>query len=177
MVSKGCGASVREHVVGYRIAVEGKGLCFSAAHFAALPVGYEPLHGHNYAVGVEVEGALEATGWVLDFSVVRDAAAAICQELDHRFILPGGSPKLRVDWMGEEVAISWDGGRYVMPRQDVVVLPIDNSTAERLAEWFVGRLEEALLRVGAANLTRIAVRVEEAPGQAAWYARDVESAP
>jgi hypothetical protein len=42
-------------------------------------------------------------------------------------------------------------------------------TAERLAEWFAGRLAEELRAAGATNVTAITVGVEEAPGQAAWY--------
>jgi 6-pyruvoyltetrahydropterin/6-carboxytetrahydropterin synthase len=65
-----------------------------------------------------------------------------------------------------------------LPKADVVALPIDNSTAERLAEWFAGRLGEELgaslsgrQAAGATNVTAITVGVEEAPGQAAWYRR------
>ena len=48
-------------------------------------------------------------------------------------------------------------------------LNIDNSTAERLAEYLAARLANALRSRGAANLTSVAVTVEEAPGQSASY--------
>jgi 6-pyruvoyltetrahydropterin/6-carboxytetrahydropterin synthase len=57
---------------------------------------------------------------------------------------------------------------YVFPKADVIALPIDNTTAERLAEWLVGRLKDDLAAKGATNLTSITVGVEEAPGQAGW---------
>ena len=46
-------------------------------------------------------------------------------------------------------------------------LPIDNTTAERLAEWFAVRLRDDLRARGASNLVTISVEVEEAPGQSA----------
>jgi 6-pyruvoyltetrahydropterin/6-carboxytetrahydropterin synthase len=57
---------------------------------------------------------------------------------------------------------------YVFPKADVIALPIDNTTAERLAEWLVGRLKDDLAAKGATNLTSITVGVEEAAGQAGW---------
>jgi 6-pyruvoyltetrahydropterin/6-carboxytetrahydropterin synthase len=57
---------------------------------------------------------------------------------------------------------------FVFPKADVLALPIDNTTAERLAEWFIGRLRDDLRARGAANLTSITVGIEEAPGQAGW---------
>jgi 6-pyruvoyltetrahydropterin/6-carboxytetrahydropterin synthase len=51
----------------------------------------------------------------------------------------------------------------------VAVLPIDNSTAERLAEWLAGRLQEEIRQMGASNVRSIAVEVEEAPGQSARF--------
>jgi len=59
----------------------------------------------------------------------------------------------------------------------VVALPIDNSTAERLAEWLCGRLKEELRGAGAGNLTMISVGVEEAPGQAAVHSEGFDRLP
>jgi 6-pyruvoyltetrahydropterin/6-carboxytetrahydropterin synthase len=57
---------------------------------------------------------------------------------------------------------------FVFPKADVLPLPIDNTTAERLAEWFAGRLRDDLRARGASNLTSLTVGMEEAPGQAGW---------
>ena len=66
--------------------------------------------------------------------------------------------------------VRFDDRRYVIPEPDVRALPIDNSTAERLAEWLTVRLADDLRGRGAANLTSVAVTVEEAPGQSASHA-------
>jgi 6-pyruvoyltetrahydropterin/6-carboxytetrahydropterin synthase len=60
-----------------------------------------------------------------------------------------------------------------MPVADVAPLPIDNSTAERLAGWFAGRVTTELAGRGITNIHRVSVGIEEAPGQAGWCTIDV----
>jgi len=157
----------------HRITIEGNTLRFSAAHFTTFGGQCEPLHGHNYAVSVDIEGELTRDSWVFDFTEAKALIAAICKEIDHRFILPLHSPALDVSETATEYEISFDGRRYVMPKQDVAALPIDNSTAERLAESLAARIAGELKGRGASNLTRLTVGVEEAPGQAGWYTMSV----
>jgi len=150
----------------YKISVERNTLRFSAAHFTASHGQAERLHGHNYDLLVEVEGQLSEDAWVIDFGELKRIAEALCQQLDHRFLLPRDNPALTVTDLDDAWQIASPDGRYVIPKSDVCALPLDNSTAERLAEWFCHRLAEALARRG--NITAISVGVEEAPGQAGW---------
>ena len=48
----------------FRVAVTKEDLVFAAAHFITL-AGHrcESLHGHNYRVGVTLEGALDGASW------------------------------------------------------------------------------------------------------------------
>ena len=174
--------------MAWKVRVEGTDLRFSAAHFTTFEGQCEPLHGHNYAVTVEVEGELTEDSWVVDFVKLRKMARRVCDELDHRFLLQRESRVLEIN----EGTNNWKvrfrpGGRpsdqergWALPKDEVVALPIDNSTAERLAEWFAGRMGEELRAslsgrqaAGATNVTAITVGVEEAPGQAAWYRHPV----
>jgi len=150
----------------YKVTVERNTLRFSAAHFTTFGGQAEPLHGHNSEVCVEVEGDLTQDAWVLDFGELKALAAALCRELDHRFLLPRQNPALSIADLGDALEIVFGDRRYVMPKSDVCELPIDNSTAERLAEWFCQRLATALS--SHPHLTSITVGVEEAPGQAGW---------
>jgi 6-pyruvoyltetrahydropterin/6-carboxytetrahydropterin synthase len=163
--------------VTHRITLERNTLRFSAAHFTTFGGECEPLHGHNYAVSVEIEGDLTADSWVFDFVEAKRIVAAICKDLDHRFILPLANTALTVAADDTEYEIAFGERRYVMPKGDVAALPIDNSTAERLAEWLVSRVAAALESLGASNLTRIAVGVEESPGQAGWYELMLSATP
>jgi len=159
----------------YRITLERNTLRFASAHFTTFGGECEPIHGHNYDVFVEIEGELTSDSWVLDFREVKRIIAAICQELDHRFLLPTKSVALKIEERGAEYEITFDDRRYVLPKNDVAPLPIDNSTAERLAEWLNGRIREALSAYGASGITHIIVGVEEAPGQAGWFGSAAEA--
>jgi len=155
--------------VSFRIVLDHQTLRFAAAHFTTSAGECEPLHGHNYALTVEIEGGLTADSWVLDFSEAKSLVRDICGELHHRFLLPLENPALKIAASGAEFEVSFGDRRYVIPRSDVAELPVDNSTAERLAEYIAGRIVDSLRKRGASNVTSIAVGVEEAPGQSGWF--------
>ena len=151
----------------YRVRVERVRLKFSAAHMATFGGQMEPLHGHNYAVGIEVSGALTDDAWVVDFGLLKRLGRTVCDELDHKFLLQRASKVVEIDEGDTYWKLRFAGRGFVFPKSDVLSLPIDNTTAERLAEYFVQRLQVGLRDAGAANITSITVSVEEAPGQAA----------
>lgn len=155
--------------MAHKIRVERNRLRFAAAHFATFAGDCEPLHGHNYDVIVEVEGDLTEDAWVMDFSLLKRVVQEICSELDHKFLLQRQSHILTISEEADAWQVSFRERVYRFPKTDVVALPIDNSTAERLAEWFWQRIWQALQEMGLRNLTRVRVGVEEMPGQAGWY--------
>lgn len=152
----------------YSVRVERNKLKFAAAHMATFEGQCEPLHGHNYAVTIEVTGALTEDAWVIDFSTLKSLGKAICDELDHKFLLQRESAMLEIDEGMSNWKVRFRERGFVFPKSDVLALPIDNTTAERLAEWFAGRVEQGLRERGATNVTSITVGIEEAPGQAGW---------
>lgn len=171
-----CGARM-----AWKILIERGNLGFSAAHFITFEGQCEPLHGHNYGVRVEVVGSLTADSYVLDFVALKTIVRALCKEWDHRFLLPLQSPHLRITeqkdaWELEYQPADGDsqaaGERilYRMPRSAVVALPVDNATAERLAEQLTLRIAEQLHeRQLDGNLTAITVGIEETEMQTAFY--------
>lgn len=155
--------------MSFRIVLERNTLRFAAAHFTTFGGECEPLHGHNYALMIEIDGALTEDSWILDFTAAKALVRAICKELDHKFILPLNNPALSTSESAAEFEIRFGDRRYVVPRADVAALPIDNSTAERLAEWLAGRIAEELRKRAVTNVMSLAVGVEEAPGQSGWF--------
>lgn len=159
--------------VSRSVTVQGVRLRFAAAHMATLGDDLEPLHGHNYIASCRVDGALTDDRWVIDFSVLKRAVREACEELDHRFLLQRDSRLLDIT----EDAAGWTVGfgdrDYRFPASDVVALPIENSTAELLAEWVAGRVLASLAAGEHGNLTRIEVEIEEMPGQSGRYSRDL----
>src|SRR5258708_29753817 len=152
-----------------KVKVEGGYLRFSSAHFITFGGKCERLHGHNYGVLVELEGTLGEDKLVFDFTILKQITREICHRLNHRFLLPMHNPHLELSEQTDAWEIRFGKKRYVFPREDVVALPIDNSTAERLAEYICEELREELATHNIANLHTIMVGVEEAPTQIAYY--------
>ncbi|MEA3376870.1 MAG: 6-pyruvoyl tetrahydropterin synthase family protein [Chloroflexota bacterium] len=154
----------------HRVIVEKGYLSFSAAHFISFMGKCERMHGHNYAVSVELEGGgLTEDAYVFDFVALKRIARGICDALDHRFLLPERSEAFDVRRGEDEWEIRYQDRRYVLPAPDVLSLPVDSITAERLAEHICARLLEALAEHEVSHLTAVTVGVEEAPGQTAYY--------
>lgn len=154
-----------------KVRVEGGNLKFSSAHFITFGGKCERLHGHNYGVLVEIEGTLNSDRLVFDFTIIKRLAREVCQQLNHRFLLPMRNPHLQLTEALEEWEIRFGDKRYVFPCGDVVELPIDNSTAERLAEYICDELYRMLSAYDTSNLYTITVGVEEAPTQMAYYSQ------
>ena len=132
----------------------------------------EPLHGHNYDVIIELEGELTEDRWIWDFGAVKRAARAMTEDLDHKSLLQRNIKHLAIEESEASWTVSFAGRTYVFPRSDVLPLPLENTTAECISEWFAGKLLEALRAQGAHHLTRLTVGIEEMPGQTGWYTLD-----
>jgi 6-pyruvoyltetrahydropterin/6-carboxytetrahydropterin synthase len=156
--------------VPLRVRVEG--IRFAAGHFATFAGGAEPIHGHSYEVAAELEGAVTPDGWVFDFVELKAILRDICDQVDHRFLLQKESTVLEIDRTDTAWKVRTPAGvGYVLPAVDVVALPVDNTTAERLAEWIAGQLWDALTERGAGNVDSAEVEVWEGPGQRAAFRR------
>ncbi|EFH89244.1 6-pyruvoyl trahydropterin synthase family protein [Ktedonobacter racemifer] len=155
--------------IARKVKIEGGYLNFSSAHFITYGGKCERLHGHNYGVLVEVEGTLGEDMLVFDFTVLKRLTKEICKRLDHHFLLPLHNPHLQLASTENEWEVHFVGKRYIFPRADVAELPIDNSTAERLAEYICNELCHELQAFNTSNLSSIMVGVEEAPTQMAYY--------
>ena len=156
----------------FRVQVSKDYLVFASAHFITFR-GHqcETLHGHNYRVGVAVEGSVDSeTMFVLDFSVLKQIARKLVDEIDHRVLLPTLNPKLSFREGDNRVAVDYFGEpTYVFPRADCALLPIQNSTAEMLAQYLGGRVRDELTQGGYRHLTLLEIEVEENYGQSATY--------
>jgi 6-pyruvoyl tetrahydropterin synthase/QueD family protein len=155
--------------VSFSIRLERNALRFAAAHFVTFGGRCESLHGHNYDIFVEVRGALSDDSWVADFGEVKRAVREIIQPLDHKFLLAAANPHCVAARSGDSWEVRFGERRYVFPACDVAELDIDNTTAERLAEWLATRLAERLTKEGGSNIMSIKIGVEEMPGQTGWF--------
>jgi 6-pyruvoyltetrahydropterin/6-carboxytetrahydropterin synthase len=157
----------------FRIRIDKERLVFSDAHFITYAGDVcEPLHGHNYHVYAEILGPLDENHYVVDFIAVRDALQRIVDGLDHHMLLPTRHATIRVAETpggdSGEVTVTHGRRRWIFPRQDCVLLPVESTTAELLARYIASQLQvdlgEALNRC-----IQIEVGVDECDGQWAIY--------
>ena len=141
---------------------------FSAAHFTVFGSRVaETLHGHNYHVGVEVEGdRLDEIGLLTDIAPLKKAIRARCAELDSLVLVPESCPYLEIERDEESVIVRWADRCYRFPAREVVLLPLANITVEELARM----LWRDLARLIEDEAVRgLAVTVEETAGQGCVY--------
>ena len=147
-------------------------LVFASAHFITF-AGHrcEGLHGHNYRASATLEGKIDEESWlVFDFVKLKQIMRGLCDEIDHKVLLPLENPRLQVVEEGESVTVAYEGKpRYLFPRIDCALLPIPNTTVEMLAELLANRLRAHLETTGARGVTAIEMEVEENFGQSAVY--------
>ncbi len=161
---------------GFAVRVYKQYFNFASAHFLIFADDTrEELHGHNYQVRVTAEGKLDAGDVVVDFTKLKPLVKKTCDRLDHRVIFPLQHPLLSVKDDGKNVEVVWKGeDRFVMPRRDVVLLPIRNTSTERLAEWVAHEVRKQLAdTVPVAALSRLEVEVEESGGQCGVYSLEL----
>jgi 6-pyruvoyltetrahydropterin/6-carboxytetrahydropterin synthase len=150
----------------FRVRLTKDHLVFSAGHFITFNGNIcERLHGHNWRVAVEVEGALDENSYVYDFIALRDQTQQLVQQLDHRMLLPLQHPTIRVTHDETEVTARFEQRRWVFPREDCILLPIANTTAELLAQWMGEQLRETLRGRHDHHVDLLRVDVEENFGQ------------
>jgi 6-pyruvoyltetrahydropterin/6-carboxytetrahydropterin synthase len=161
----------------YRVHVRKDYLTFSSGHFISFEDHVcEKLHGHNYRVGVTIEGPLGEGQYVMNFVTVKRTMKRLTDELDHRMLLATQNPDIQVREEGDAVRVSCNGRGYVFPREDTVLLPISNTTAELLARHITQRLKQELGALGHTRMRAIEVEVEESTGQAAIYRDELSGA-
>ena len=150
----------------FHVRISKEYLVFSAAHFITYAGDIcERLHGHNYRVAAEVHGPLDENQYVVDFIALRDALKRIVDELDHHVLLPTEHPLIKVTAEAREVTATFRERRWVFPREDCVLLPVANTTAELVARWIGLRLKDELAGSMKVQPQKVRVEVDECFGQ------------
>lgn len=155
-----------------RIAIDGNysGIKFSASHFIPGHDKCGRLHGHSYILHLVLHGDKGEGGMVMDFVDLKKALRAMVDELDHRVLLPGRSSVVRIK-RGDEVEVFVGAKRYVFPQDDVVILEIEQTSAEEMAEMVLERLLKEIQFTP--NVRSVEVGLDEERGQTAWARREL----
>jgi 6-pyruvoyltetrahydropterin/6-carboxytetrahydropterin synthase len=153
---------------------------FSAAHMTVFPDGSkERLHGHNFQLLVRLGLRSIALKDLCDFGILKRVVADLCGELNERMLVALNNPFLRVTVESlndndtapsrELVRLSHMSGEYLLPRTDVVLLPLENITSEQLARWIHIELCRRLRNKLPPVIESMEVGVLETPGQGGYY--------
>jgi len=144
---------------------------FASAHFLIFSNGQrEPLHGHNYQVSVVMEGELDPAGVVLDFISFKPLVKRICDGLDHRTLIQTASPVITLRQRPHEIELRYKQQKIILPRQDVLLLPLINTSTELLAEYVAGQIRRKVRqRFPKSQIRYLEVGVEEARGQRGFF--------
>jgi 6-pyruvoyltetrahydropterin/6-carboxytetrahydropterin synthase len=161
-------------VVTHRIRIARAEHKFSCAHMTVFADGTkERLHGHNYTVAVAIDVERIDLPSMIPFAPVKAAIAALCASWKERVLLATGNPWFEIvrddgnDGEASELEFRLCGQRYVLPRGDALLLPIDNISVEALAAHAAKLLRDQLVALGLPHALALEVAIEESPGQGA----------
>ena len=148
---------------------------FASAHFLIFANGQrEALHGHNYQVSVVMEGELDRAGLV-------DPGRDLLElEQRHPLAVDGAREQTLPDLLwpdlidvrerAHEVEVRYKKQKIILPRQDVILLPLANTSTELLAEHVADQIRKKVRRIFPQTKIRyLKVGVEEARGQRGFY--------
>lgn len=141
---------------------------FSSAHFLIFDeTRAEKLHGHNYQVRVDLnvpDGGEK--GYVVDFNTLKSFIKASVDEWDEHVLLPARHPDMKIKKNGPSLEVRFRDRFYVFPAEEVILLPVTNTSVEQLSRLLAEKFMAEFKRHGVLGLR---VRVEETRGQAASY--------
>jgi 6-pyruvoyltetrahydropterin/6-carboxytetrahydropterin synthase len=133
------------------------------AHMTVYPGGRkERLHGHNFRIFLDIDLVDGSFAAMFDLDIARRALDAICARWKERLLLPAKNPYFELVRDDAELEFRLCGARYVVPRDEAVVVPIENVSVEGVAEHVADLLAQELAALRA--VSGIEVRVEELPG-------------
>jgi 6-pyruvoyltetrahydropterin/6-carboxytetrahydropterin synthase len=155
----------------YSIRVYKQYFNFACAHFLVFEDGTrEPLHGHNYRVQVKGEAPKLTGDLVFDFLDIKPIVRKICDSLDHKLLLPKLNPYLNIQMTDSQCQLTTKNGeQFSFPKADILLLPLSNTSAERLAIYLCTQIREKVKEDFQFEFSQLEVEVEETPGQSAVF--------
>jgi 6-pyruvoyltetrahydropterin/6-carboxytetrahydropterin synthase len=153
----------------YTISVEKEYFHFCSAHFVIFSEKErEHIHGHNYYVSAKFSGDALSEGKLIDISEVKPIIKKICDTFDHKLILPAQNQYLDIMLEGTNYHVSHGGSYFSFPKEEVLVIPIDNTTMENFAKVIAEIILEKIENIEN-NVEEILITVRETQGQQSSY--------
>lgn len=127
----------------------------------------ERLHGHNYTVAVVLEVDRIDLASMIPFTPIKVAIRELCAAWKEHLLLAARNPWLTIVRDADELEFTLCGQRYVVPRGDALLLPIDNISVEALAAHVADLIRGKLAAASLPAAATLEVTIEESPGQGA----------
>ncbi|MFN7727812.1 MAG: 6-pyruvoyl trahydropterin synthase family protein [Bdellovibrio sp.] len=142
---------------------------FSSAHFLIFDdKKAEMLHGHNYQVRVDLKvpptADMNQSGYFVDFNVFKVWIKTALDRWDERVLLPEKHPDMKFNHKGASLEVIFRDRFYVFPSNEVVRLPVTNTSVEQLSRLLA---EDFLAEFKKYGIQSLCVEVEETQGQSA----------
>ena len=103
---------------------------------------------------------------VLDFITFKPLVKRVCDDLDHRTLIQSENPILTLRKRGAGIEIFYKKQKLLLPKSDVILLPLTNTSTELLAEYIAKQINRRVRQTfSATKLKYMEVVVEEARGQ------------
>lgn len=118
---------------------------FSVTHrISFAPYGLNRFHGHTYEVLVSLLGSRSKHGFLFPFEELSKIIQKICSKLNNKTLLAAGGKNVVKDEGSRIFYVTSDNKQYVLPKDDIVLLDVDEVTAENLAEWIADQIIKEL---------------------------------
>lgn len=141
---------------------------FSCAHMTVFADGTkERLHGHNYTIAASLDLERVDLAAMIPFAPIKEALADLCRGWRERVLLAARNPFFEIVRDTDELEFRLCGERYVLPRRDALLLPIDNASVEALAAHATVLLRDRIVKLAIPQALALEVTIEESPGQGA----------
>jgi 6-pyruvoyl tetrahydropterin synthase/QueD family protein len=144
---------------------------FASSHFMLFKDGTrEPLHGHNYRVQVKGNAPELDDDMVFDFLNIKPIVRKICDGLDHKLLIPKLNAHLTIEDREQNFnIITKDNSFFSIPKTDVLLLEIENTSAERIAGYIAHEISKEVRALYNFEFSELEIEVEETPGQSAVF--------
>lgn len=155
----------------YEIRIRKDALKFASSHMTVFSDGTkESLHGHHYQPTVTIQFQDASFKKMIPFSAVKIGMKKIAALWDEKVLLAAENPYFKILKQSKDsIEFSLCKKKYVLPRDEVVLLKVDNVTCEALAEAYYEFLEMELDLFDIKNIQSVSVYIEESPGQGAAF--------
>ncbi len=147
---------------------------FTASHLLTFGDSVvEPLHSHTFYVEIYIEGVLDTDDCVVDFLTLEPIVQSLLVAWQDRILFPTQNPYLHLEPISEPPGtffriVHTPADRPIVtlyptiPAAKVVLLPVKNPSAERLAELLAVAIAERLESVAfPPKISQIQVSLEE----------------